>query len=405
MRVLKQNPWLPSLGVLLAAVMIAGYARADVTTDEPGSIVIFPKVIVDGTRDTLIELTNTSTSRQYVTCVYVDTSTASPGTCSGTTPAGQLCSADEDCFANDNGTCIRCNAVNYLLQLTPLQPTVWRVSSGRDEADQTDGIFFGSISAHSLFQGEIKCFQTDADGVPTGGNALKGEAILENRTSGQISEYNGLAIKAINTQTVTPTCVGGVNAGKSCSTNSDCEGVLPNTSGVCSLALSLDNIQYNACPAQLIVNHYGGGAEDPSTGATVTSELTLVPCTEALETGPPTTTSVSFQGYNEFEQPLASKIVPFTCWLNITIGDLQTGDPRITPGYDVSTVGSPFAKTRVSTSTGNQRFCNGGTNDGGLCTSDAQCTGGVCGPVLSGGVPRSQCEPHRHRRCQSARGR
>ena len=118
MRVLKQNPWLPSLGVLLAAITIAGYARADVTTDEPGSIVIFPKVISDGTRDTVIELTNTSTSSQHVTCVYVDTSTASPGTCSGTTPPVQQCNSDADCFANDNGTCIRCQAVNYILTLT-----------------------------------------------------------------------------------------------------------------------------------------------------------------------------------------------------------------------------------------------------------------------------------------------
>src|SRR5579862_4125425 len=118
MRVLKQNPWLPSLGVLLAAVMIAGSARADVTTDEPGSIVIFPKVISDGTRDTLIQLTNTSNGSQHVTCVYVDTSSASNGLCSGNTPPAQPCTTDSDCTANvDNGTCIHCEAVNYLISL------------------------------------------------------------------------------------------------------------------------------------------------------------------------------------------------------------------------------------------------------------------------------------------------
>jgi len=382
MRVLKQNPWLPSLGVLLAAVMIAGYARADVTTDEPGSIVIFPKVISDGSRDTLIQLTNTSTSTQHVTCVYVDTSTASPGTCSGTTPPVQSCETDADCFANDNGFCVRCQALNYLISLTPLQPTVWRVSAGRDEADQDHGIFIGKIKPYPLFQGEVKCFQTDIDGVPIGGNALKGEATLENISSGQISEYNGIAIKAINAQTVMPTCVGGSKAGSTCSTNSDCDGT---PSGVCNVSLSLDNSEYNACPRQLLVNHYGGGAEDPATGATVTSELTLVPCSESLETGPPTSTSVTFNEYNEFEQFVVSKIVPFTCWLNITIGDAQSGDPRITPGFDVSTLGSTFAKTRLFTSTGDQKTCAGGISAGNFCNADGDCTGSTCsGPPASG---------------------
>src|SRR5262249_30289922 len=120
MRVFKQNPWLPSLGVLLAAVIGARYAPGGVTTDEPGAIVIFPKVISDSSRDTLIQLTNASTSTQHVTCVYVDTSTASPGTCSGTNPPNQDCSVDGDaaCFATDNGFCVRCNATNYTISLT-----------------------------------------------------------------------------------------------------------------------------------------------------------------------------------------------------------------------------------------------------------------------------------------------
>lgn len=382
MRVFKQNPWLPSLGVLLAAMTIAGYARADVTTDEAGSIVIFPKVIADASRDTLIQLSNTSNSRQYVTCFYVDTSTASPGTCSGSNPPNQDCSVDGDaaCFATDNGFCVRCNVENYPIQLTPQQPTVWRVSAGRRDTDMTAGFFFGNIPGHPLFRGEIKCFQTDADGAPTGGNALKGEATIETLSSGQISEYNGIAIKAIGTPP-SPICVGGDFPGKTCTKDSDCTGA---TSGTCNLTSSLDNTVYNACPRQLLVNHYGGGAEDPATGATVTSELTLVPCSEALETGAPTTTSVTFNAYNEYEQPI-SKIVPFTCWLNITIGDILTGDPRITPGLDVKTLGTDFAKTRVFTSTGDQKTCAGGSNAGNFCAGVADCPNSTCtGPPASG---------------------
>jgi hypothetical protein len=365
MRVLKQNPWLPSLGVLLAAVVVGGYARADVTTDEPGSIVIFPKVIFDGTRDTLIQLTNTSTSSAHVKCSYIDTS--SGGFCSGTTPPAQQCSSDADCFANDNGTCIACAETDFNFSLTPLQPTVWRVSLGRNSGDQSEGFFIGAVPPRSRscltsgvactvdtdcvsgtgpcvggILGELKCFQTDIDGVPIGGNALKGEATIENLSNGQISEYNGIAIKAINTQTVAPTCVGGANNAKPCSTDTDCQPPsLPG--GVCRISLLLDNTtEYNACPQQLLVNHYAEGATDPFTGAHVDSELTLVPCTEDLAGGTPTSTTVHFDAYNEFENLVTSKVVPFTCWLNISLGD-----SRLTPGFDAATFATPFGKTRV----------------------------------------------------------
>jgi hypothetical protein len=374
MRVLKQNPWLPSLGVLLAAVVVGGYARADVTTDEPGSIVIFPKVISDGTRDTLIQLTNTSTSSAHLHCVYVDTSSASQGTCSGTTPAAQLCgptcvggardglacqtdlncqppslapgvcgSGDAQCFANDNGTCITCKPYDFDVSLTPLQPTVWRVSVGRDSSDQSLGFFIGAVPPHPIFAGELKCFQTDIDGVPTGGNAIKGEATIENLDSGQISEYNGIAIKAINTQTVAPTCVGGPNNGALCQTDANCQ--LPSLpGGVCKISILLDNTtEYNACPKQLLVNHYAEGAADPFTGAIVDSELTLVPCTEDLAGGTPTTTTVEFNIYDEFERA-TSKITTFTCWLNVSLGD----NSRFSGQFGPPALSTTFGKTRVS---------------------------------------------------------
>ena len=60
MRVQKRNPWLYSLGLVLAAMALSGtQAGADVTSDRPGSVIIWPKVIADGTRDTVITLTNT----------------------------------------------------------------------------------------------------------------------------------------------------------------------------------------------------------------------------------------------------------------------------------------------------------------------------------------------------------
>ena len=73
MRVQKRSPWLNSLGVVLTAMALWGtQANAAVTSDKPGSVVIWPKVIADGTRDTLISLTNTRNETAYAHCEYVN---------------------------------------------------------------------------------------------------------------------------------------------------------------------------------------------------------------------------------------------------------------------------------------------------------------------------------------------
>ena len=73
MRVQKRSPWLNSLGVVLTAMALWGtQASADVSSDKPGSVVIWPKVIADGTRDTLIQLTNTRNETAYAHCEYIN---------------------------------------------------------------------------------------------------------------------------------------------------------------------------------------------------------------------------------------------------------------------------------------------------------------------------------------------
>ena len=124
MRGLKRNPWLFGLGVLLAVLVVSGgHARADVTTDQSGSIVIFPKVIADGTRDTIIQITNRSNMSAQAHCFYI-----ASGTCSTTTT--DYCNMDTDCPTGE--TCVLpCNEIDVDLFLTAQQPTMWRVSTGR----------------------------------------------------------------------------------------------------------------------------------------------------------------------------------------------------------------------------------------------------------------------------------
>ena len=62
------------VGLMAAALvgLVVGGAQAQVTTERSASILVFPKVIADGTRDTVIQITNTSNSMVHAHCFYVN---------------------------------------------------------------------------------------------------------------------------------------------------------------------------------------------------------------------------------------------------------------------------------------------------------------------------------------------
>lgn len=327
MGVPKRNPWLSSLGVLFAVLAVyIGQARADVTSDTPGSIVIYPKVIADGTRDTLIQLTNTSNVGTSVHCFYFD----------GT--------SDPPCQNDD-----------FFLDLTPQQPVFWRASTGRRPDDGTPGLFLGLVPKRIAFQGELKCIQVDVSGVPIGGNAFKGEALLETLGSGQISEYSAIAIQNKTNPAPTLTCSN--ISGKVCTSAQDCVDAT-GLVGTCAIVLKLDNTMYNACPSELLVTHYAQGANDIFTGATVNSELTLVPCTEDIESNSPTAplsppVIANVTPFNELELLTGSRQVAVSCWANLSLGDIAFGgDGLLGPGHGGvfdSSVDGTFVMTRIRT--------------------------------------------------------
>jgi hypothetical protein len=331
--------------VLLAVLAVyVGQARADVTSDTPGSIVIFPKVIADGTRDTLIQLTNTSNMGTSAHCWYFD--------------------------ATNN-----CQPANFFVDLTPQQPIFWRASSGRFTGERrcdegahnvctsvndcvsglcvsTPGIFLGNVPPRIGFQGELKCIEVDSGGIPIGRNSLKGEALLETYLGGQVSEYNAIAVQAMSA-VQDLRCSGGANNGSTCTGASSCCDAGGLNCGTCTAVLKLDNdpAHYNACPRDLVATHYAQGAADLFTGAIVRSEITLVPCTEDIENDRPTTlTSVpviaNFRVVDELESSALSGGIPFTCWLNLSLDDVRLG------GIYDSTVVGRVVKTRIPTNSG-----------------------------------------------------
>jgi len=381
MRVQKRNPWLFSLGMVLAAMALSGTrAGADVTSDRPGSIVVWPKVIADGTRDTIITLTNTRNEQAQAHCVY----TNAIGICR---VSQQLCN-----LANSNlipgstecpgGAADVCDldwaTKDFDVILTRQQPTFWRVSTGRvdnpfqgpsdhcvDSGDplreSCPGFFLvGDVQPPvQPFRGELRCIQVAPDGTPIAANGLKGEAIIEELGTNQVSQYNSINVRG---------------------TQGPNDPAVLELNGVDPTNLAFNN--YNACPEAVEMTHYANGADDlvaasiePTactvTGCPVTTEITVTPCRVDFEHAIPTAFQTFIEYTNEFEQTL-SVTRNFECWTTFTLENL---------GF-TNAGGSIFQRTRITN--GSSGLCIAGT--AGLintfCTRDADCgvPNGVCAP-------------------------
>ena len=312
-------------GLLVGCMFVAAAARADVVTERPGSILIFPKVVNTGGRDTVIQIGNTGNMMDHARCFYVD---GRPGP--GGVPA--------------------CGNIDFQIWLTKQQPTHWRVSTGRamdarDATGENKGLDPGLVPAvPDGFVGALVCAETDSSDHPVGMNQLKGEATLEGPGL-DISKYNAIAI----------------------------QGSAASNSGDNSLALN--GTEYNRCPADSLVNFIPDGATDPviealgnrgrcvggsnanapcnhggqcqsldcSTGLSrVISSLTVLPCNLDLLNGVPTRVTLSFAVSDELEVKTSGSL-SFSCWASIPFSAVAAlSSPTIATHFATARITSVF---------------------------------------------------------------
>ncbi len=290
----------PRFGIFRAALLGAGFAilalalpvraSADIASDHPAAILVFPKLLVDTANglDTVVRIANVSDSPLNVLCYYVNVTPR----CS--IPGGSCFPSALSCQAEVGGQIFIGNCepqwqpTDFNIRLTQEQPTGWLVSEGQavncrfiDGVCSQDGatpcqrdtqcgvgnrcvrppclpldggplgrtgpggqVNEGAIplSPGDPFIGELKCIAVDETLAPVARNDLIGTALIGRLESGptaeiEIAGYNAIGIPAIP------------GAG-----NRDNTLVLGGPAG---------SAEYEGCPNILILDHYFDGAVDP----------------------------------------------------------------------------------------------------------------------------------------------
>jgi hypothetical protein len=334
--------WVGAVVVAVGATAVG--VRADVASDRAAAILVFPKIVVDtsmtpstsrGRVDTLIRVSNTSERPITMYCFYVNAN----GHCSNSEKT--ICDPYDRNAPNPCGSTGTCDAgwheSDFIVNLTPRQPVAWLASlGGAPCSESTDGRpcfpqAFNGQPPNRLqpvpedpFIGELKCIAVDVNIVPVERNDLKGEAEIERSEAGilDIESYNAIGIPAIpgtndgGTQLVLGggVCIGGsAPPGTPCASAETCPG------GRCSA-------EYSGCPNVLILDHFFDGAVD-QLRSTVTTKLTLVPCSEDFENQSPVPITVQFLVFNEFEQRFSTSN-SVTCFREFAISDIDRAGPN-----------------------------------------------------------------------------
>ena len=308
-------PWrsLTVHGAVLGLALLTATPRpapADIASDHPAAILVFPKLLVDTANglDTLIRISNVSDTSINVFCFYVNV-----------TPQCPLDNGTS-CFP-DKATCTRpgqefpgfCRPqwqeTDFIIRLTEEQPTGWLVSQGEsvncafiDGVCSNDGttqcdidmdcppgsrcvqppclpldggplgrtgprgqVNEGAVplSPEDPFIGELKCIAVDESLAPIARNDLKGEVLIGRLQAGpdmaiDAAGYNAIGIPAlVNICQENRTCS---LTGTTCTSNLQCA---PTNNRDGTLVIGGSGAEYEGCPNILILDHFFDGAVDP----------------------------------------------------------------------------------------------------------------------------------------------
>lgn len=277
----------------LVGLIISGPALtwAEVSTDQPGAILVFPKVVSNQQQDTIIQISNASGSSVYARCFYTNGAPGQP-------------------------TWV---VTDFEITLTSLQPAFWIAGDGLPPvpADgRPQNLYPGFIPPVGVgFIGDLSCVVVDANESPISQNALTGEATLIDRTTHVTRKYQGIALRGL------------------VDNNGD------NT-------LLLNDGEYDSCPRLLLLNTFFDDAPDPVLDTPLESNLTLVPCSMDLEHRVPGTASVVFDVINEFEQRLSASLT-VNCFEDIQLSSIDGAAQRTRSIFNFAQQGTLAGQIRI----------------------------------------------------------
>jgi len=301
---MRRVRWMQKLAVMATVAgfvgLVAEAVRADVSSTNPAAILVFPKIVVDGSNsvDTWVQISNTADNPVNVRCFYVNAN----GRCS--VAPFQVCNPNGPNTCGTGGVCVPgWQETDFAFRLTSKQPIIWSVSQGLPNLPLADrpgpkGEFnSGSIppAPDDPMVGELKCVQVGDDELPVDANSLIGEAGIVTRNGRDTRVYNAYGIQAIE----------GAN-------NRDNTLVLGQ--------------EYNGCPNLLLVSHYFDDVSLAGVvpgGGSIRTDLTLVPCSQDFNFQAPRSVVAQYLVFNEFEQRFSTSR-SVTCFQEIALSDIDT---------------------------------------------------------------------------------
>lgn len=259
--------------VLVGSAFAAANALA--ASDRPSALLVFPKVIADGTHDTIIQIVNASSTGITARCAYWNAASS---------PAGQ---------ATPFGLPFSVDGTPPTPPPTPSRgprPLSWVVSQGHISIGGNPQInpCCGEVPAVAPpFRGALWCVVTDSTGHPVANaDKLVGTATIKDLVSGDTSKYSAVGLSAMAANDGNEVlCLGGTG------------------SSICPAGT-----EYQACPRQWVLDHLAYNAADPviGGGSAVRTNIAILSCSQDFSSSAPPSVTIDFDLHDGLAQPSVS---------------------------------------------------------------------------------------------------